>query len=133
MSIVSRLVEMLVVNKKLTASKPYVLSALSGLAVVILLGVFGTFLLAMMVSAVLWLIYSQMLVAGAQISTAALVTAGLTVVTLAITAFAGFRVWSTVRHDVEEIFRQQRPLAAPVIDKVSDVAGSFFTGLRRRG
>lgn len=133
MSMITRLIEMFIVNKKLTDSKPYVLSALAGLAVVISLGIFAVFMLAMMVSAVLWLIYGQLLVAGAAISTAALVTAGLTFVTLMMTAFVAFRTWRTVRGDVEEIFRQQRPVAAPVFDKVTDVAGSFVSGLRRRG
>ncbi|MBW8882765.1 MAG: hypothetical protein JF615_15495, partial [Asticcacaulis sp.] len=71
MSVIMRFVELLSASKRLKDSKPYVLRALSGLAVVILLGVFATVMAALMVAALLWLIYAQMLASGAEISTAA--------------------------------------------------------------
>ena len=130
MSIVMRLVELLSVNKRLKDTKPYVLRALSGLAVVIMLGVFATVMAALMVAALLWLIYAQMLAAGAEIATAAVVTGGLSLVTIAVTAWAAFRVWSAVRADVERIFQSQTPVVGKMADGVGHVAESFLNGLK---
>jgi hypothetical protein len=132
MFMVQQLFELLSVNKKLNASKPHVLSALSGLAVVILLGAFGSFLSAMMVCAVLWLLYSGMITAGAALMTAALVTGGVTLVLLAVTVYAALRVWASVRGEVERVFEAQKPMLSPVMDTAGNVANAFISGLRRK-
>lgn len=132
MFVVQQLFELLSVNKKLNASKPHVLSALSGLAVVVLLGAFGSFLSAMMACAVLWLIYSGMITAGAALMTAALVTGGVTLILLAITVYAAFRVWANVRGEVERVFDAQKPILSPVVDTAGNVASAFLSGLRRK-
>jgi len=132
MFMVKQLIELLSVNKRLNASKPHVLSALSGLAIVVLLGVFGVFLLAMMVSALLWLMYSGMIISGIALMTASLVTGGVTLVLLAITVLFTLRMWSKVRGDVEQVFDAQKPLLGPAVDKAGNVASAFFQGLRQR-
>ncbi len=133
MSVVMRLVELFAVNKRLNDTKPYVLRALSGLAIVILLGVFATVMAALLVAALLWLIYTQILAAGVQIATAALVTGALSLITIAIAAWAAFRVWSAVCADVERIFQSQTPVVNKVADGVGHIAESFVNGLRKRG
>ncbi|MBW8882966.1 MAG: hypothetical protein JF615_16540, partial [Asticcacaulis sp.] len=67
MHALTRVLELFITNRKLTSAKPHVLNALAGLALVICLGVFATVLAALMVCALLWLGYAQMLNAGAGI------------------------------------------------------------------
>lgn len=127
---VSRIFELLSATKKLNASKAYLMNAVSGLMAVILLGVFGTFLFAFMIGLLLWLLYSQMLVAGLSVLMACLGTAALTLVILAITAVVAARVFRQVRADVELIFHSQSPIVAPVVDRVTHAASAFMNGLR---
>ena len=127
---ISRIFELLSATKKLNASKAYLMSVVSGLVVVILLGVFGTFLFALMTGLLLWLAYTQMLVAGASVLLACLGTAALTFVILGITVMIATRIFGQVRESVELIFHSQSPIVAPVVDRVTNVASSFFNGLR---
>jgi len=127
---VSRIFELLSATKKLNASKAHVMNAVSGLTVVLLLGVFGTFLSALMIGGLLWLIYTQMILAGVSVVMAALGTAALTLAVLAAIGLIASALFGRVREDVESIFRSQAPMVAPVIDKMSNMAESFFNGLR---
>ncbi len=127
---VSRIFELLSATKKLNASKAYLMNAVSGFTAVILLGVFGTFLFALMTGLLLWLAYAQMLVAGASVLMACLITAALTIVILAITAVIATRIFGQVRESVEHIFHSQSPIVAPVVDRVTNIASSFVNGLR---
>ena len=127
---VTRIFELLSATKKLNDSKAHVMNAVSGLMLVLLLGMFGTFLSALMISGLLYLIHTQLILAGASVLAA---TLGTTALALAILAAAGLwasAIFGRVRADIEQIFHSQSPIVAPVINKVSDVAGSFFSGLR---
>ncbi|CAL4866373.1 hypothetical protein MMA231_00613 [Asticcacaulis sp. MM231] len=127
---ISRVFELLSATKKLNASKAYLMNVVSGLVVVMLLGVFGTFLFALMTGLLLWLTYTQMLIAGAGVLWACLGTAALTFIILSIAATIATRIFGQVREGVELIFRSQSPIVAPVVDRVTNVASSFLNGLR---
>lgn len=122
MSLLARIVELVVTGRKLSAARPFVLSAITGLAIVITLGVFATVLAALMVCALIWLGYAQMLNAGAPIAAAAGVVALFTLVVLAVTVFIALRIWRDVRLDIEEALR-------PPLSPVTDTANAFIDGL----
>jgi len=128
MHALTRVLELFLTNRKLTSAKPHVLNALAGLALVICLGVFATVLAALMVCALLWLGYAQMLNAGADIATAGLVVAITSLVLVAIAVFAALRIWKSVRDEVLLVFRSQTPLAP-----VTDTAGAFLDGIFAAG
>jgi hypothetical protein len=127
---ISRFFELLSATKKLKASKAYLMSAASGMVIVMLLGVFGTFLFALMTGLLLWLTYTQMLAAGAGVLLSSLGIAAITLIILAIAAMIATRIFGRVRENVELIFQSQSPIVAPVVDRVTDVASSFLNGLR---
>lgn len=124
----ARLLELFIANRKLTSAKPHVLNALAGLTLVICLGVFATVLAALMVCALLWLGYAQMLAAGAAIATAAIVVGVTSLVLLAVAVIIALRIWKSVRAEALEAFRTQTPLAP-----VTDTAGAFLDGIFAAG
>jgi hypothetical protein len=71
-----------------------------------------------------------MLVAGASVLLACLGTAALTFIILGLTIMIATRIFGQVRESVELIFHSQSPIVAPVVDRVTNVASSFFNGLR---
>ncbi len=127
---VTRIFELLSATKKLNDSKAHIMSAVSNLMLVLLLGMFGIFLSAIMIGGLLYLIYIQLILAGLSVLVAALCTAALTLAILAVAGLWASAIFYRVRADIEQIFHSQAPIVAPVITKVSDVAGSFFSGLR---
>jgi len=129
---VTRIFELLSATKKLNDSKAYIMSAVSNLIVVLLLGMFGIFLSALMIGGLLYLIYAQLVVAGVGVLVAALCTATLTLAILGVAGLWASALFGRVHGDIEQIFRMQAPIVAPVINKVSDVAGSFWSGLRSK-
>ena len=136
MLLLTRLVELLSVNRRLKTSRPYVLSALTGFAVLALLGVFGTILCALIVSGLLWVSFDQMLAAGLGVGVSALATTALAFVVLAFVGLSASRVWRGVRANIGQVIDGQAPLIAPVIDKTGDVLGglanAFANGLKKR-
>lgn len=136
MLLLTRLIELLSVNRRLKTSRPYVLSALTGFAVLALLGVFGTILCALVVGGLLWLSFDQMLAAGLNTGVSALATAAIAVVVLLVVGLTASRVWRGVQADIGQVIDGQAPLIAPVIDKTGDVLGgladAFASGLKRR-
>jgi hypothetical protein len=128
MHALTRVLELFITNRKLSSAKPHVLNALAGLAVVICLSVFATVLAALMVCALLWLGYAQLLGAGADIATAGIVIAAATLVLVVAAVLVALRVWKTVREEVLEVFRTQTPLSP-----VTDTAGAFLDGIFAAG
>jgi len=124
MHALTRFLELFITNRKLSSAKPHVLNALAGLAVVIWLSVFATVFAALMVCALLWLGYAQLLGAGADIATAGLIVAAVSLVLVVAAVAIALRVWKTVRQEVLEVFRTQTPLAP-----VTDTAGAFLDGI----
>jgi hypothetical protein len=124
----TRFLELFITNRKLSSAKPHVLNALAGLALVIGLGVFATVFAALMVCAMLWLGYAQLLGAGADIATAGLIVAAVSLVLVVAAVLIALRAWRTVREEVLEVFRTQTPLAP-----VTDTAGAFLDGLFAAG
>lgn len=108
------------------------MSAVSHLIVVALLGLFGMCLSAIMIGGLLYLIYIQLVAAGAGVLIAALCTAALTLAILAVAGLWASAVFGRAQNDIERIFQSQAPIVAPVINKVGDVAGSFLSGLRKK-
>ena len=127
MHALTRILELVLANRKLTSAKPHVINALGGLAVVICLGVFATVLLALMICAALWIGYAGLLTAGASILLAAGVVAVVTMVLLAVTLLIALRLWTSVRAEVLEVFRTQTPLAP-----VTETANAFIDGVLTR-
>ncbi len=127
---VTRIFELLSATKKLNDSKTYIMSAASSLIVVLLLGMFGIFLSAIMIGGLLYLIYLQLVLAGSSVILAALCTSALTLAILGVTGVWASTLFGRIHTDIEQIFHAQAPIVAPVINKVSDVAGSFLSGLR---
>jgi predicted PurR-regulated permease PerM len=136
MLLLTRLIELLSVNRRLKTSRPYVLSALTGFAVLALLGVFGTILCALVVSGLLWVSFDQLQAAGLGVGVSALITCGVAVLVLLLVALSAAQVWRGVRSDIGRVIDGQAPLIAPVIDKTGDllggVANAFASGLKRR-
>ncbi|HWU48961.1 MAG TPA: hypothetical protein VN042_03730 [Asticcacaulis sp.] len=136
MLLLTRLIELLSVNRRLKTSRPYVLSALTGFAVLALLGVFGTIFCALVVSGLLWLSFVQMLAAGLGVGVSALITAAIAVCVLFLVGLTALRVWSGVQADIGHVIDGQAPLIAPLIDKTGDLlgglAGAFVNGLKKR-
>lgn len=128
MHALTRLLELFVTNRKLSSAKPHVLNALAGLAMVICLSIFATVLAALMVCALLWLGYAQMLGAGAGIATAGAIVAGAALVLVIVAIVIALRIWKTVHAEVLEVFRTQTPLAP-----VTDTAGAFLDGIFAAG
>ena len=129
---VTRIFELLSATKKLNDSKAHVMSAVSNLMLVLLLGMFGIFLAAIMIGGGLYLIYIQLVLSGLGVLTATLCTAVLTLVILAAVGLWAAAMFGRVRADVEQVFHSQSPIVAPVITKVSNVADSFLSGLRNK-
>ncbi|MDV6332248.1 hypothetical protein [Asticcacaulis sp. 201] len=127
---VSRIFELLSATKKLNTAKAHVMSAVSGLTLVLLLGIFGTFLSALMIGGLLWLIYMQLIAANLDVLPSCAVIAALTLVILGVAAAVAARIFNRVRSDVEQIFHSQAPMVAPVIDKATNMVGAFVQGLR---
>ena len=127
---VTRIFELLSATKKLNDSKTHIMSAATHLILLLLLGMFGILLSALMVSGLLYLIYAQLLLSGFSVVVAVLYTAGLTVAILAIIGLMAASALSRIHASVEDIFRSQSPIVAPVVNKVSNVASSFLAGLR---
>ena len=127
---VTRIFELLSATKKLNDSKTHVMSAVSNLMLAALLGMFGIFLSALMITGLLYLIYLQLVAAGISVAAATLCTAALTLVILGAAWWGAIALFGRVRIEVEQIFHSQAPIVAPVINKVSDVAGAFLSGLR---
>ncbi len=127
MNALTRILELVLANRKLTSARPHVINALGGLAIVTCLGVFATVLLALMLCALLWLSYAGMLAAGTGISLAAGIITAVTGVLVAITLAIALRIWKSVRAEVVEVFRTQTPLAP-----VTDTANAFINGIMAR-
>lgn len=132
MSVIMRLLDLLSASHKLKDSKPYVIRALAGMAIFVMLGVFATLMSALLVASLLWLIYAEMLAAGAGTAIAGTFVAGLSLITIGVTAFAALRTWAAVRADIDLVFNAQTPVVGKVADRVTGVAGAFINGLRRR-
>jgi hypothetical protein len=132
MSVIMRLLDLLSASHKLKDSKPYVLRALAGMAIFVMLSVFATLMTALLVASLLWLIYAEMLAAGAGTAIAGTLVAGLALITIGLTAFAALRTWVAVRADIDLVFNAQTPVVGKVADRVTTVAGAFINGLRRR-
>lgn len=128
---VTRIFDLLSATKKLNDSKTHVMSAVSNLMLATLMGLFGIILSALMIAGLLYLIYLQLVVAGVGVVVAMLCTAALTLVILGASGWAAAVLFGRVRSDVEQIFQSQAPIVAPVINKVGDVAGAFWSGLRK--
>lgn len=129
---VTRIFELLSATKKLKDSKTHVMSALSHLMLVLLLGMFGIFLSAIMTGGLLYLIYLQLILAGASVLVATLCTVALTLAILAVVGLWASAVFGRARADIEQVFHSQSPIVAPAINKVSSIAGSFLSGLRNK-
>ena len=121
MHALTRVFELFITNRKLSSAKPHVLNALAGLAVVMCLSVFATVFAALMVCALLWLGYAQLLGAGTDIATAGIIVAAASLILVVAAALIALRNWKTVRQEVLEVFRTQTPLAP-----VTDTAGAFL-------
>ncbi len=128
MHVLSRFLELFIVNRKLSSAKPHVLNALAGLALVICLGVFATVLAALMVCALLWLGYAGILGAGASIATAGAIIAAASLALVVMAVLIALHIWKTVREEVLHVFRTQTPLAP-----VTDTAGAFLDGIFAAG
>ncbi len=130
MHVLTRFLELFLTNRKLSSARPHVLNALAGLAIVVCLSVFATVLAALMVCALLWLGYAQLLGAGAGIAMAGTIVAAVSLVLVAVAVIIALRVWKSVHEEVLEVFRTQTPLAP-----VTDTAGAFLDGIfaGRRG
>jgi succinate-acetate transporter protein len=129
---VTRIFELLSATKKLNDSKTHIMSAVSNLMLVLLLSMFGIFLSAIMMGGLLYLIYLQLVLSGFSVLVAMLCTAALTLAILAVAGLWASAMFGRVRADVEQVFHSQSPIVAPVINKVSNVAGSFLSGLRNK-
>lgn len=132
MAIVIRLLELLSASKKLKDSRPYVLRALSSLAVMALLGTFATVMTALAVAGVLGFLYAGLTHAGVDTLVAFLIIAALASSAIGLAVVIARRAWSSVRADVEFVLRAQTPVVGQVADRVNDVAGAFLSGLRSR-
>lgn len=144
MLLLTRLIELLFANRRLKTSKPYVFSALTGFAVLALLGIFGALLLALTAAGGLWLAYTQMLAAGLSVAIAALLTLVIVACLLVLVSAIAVRAWTSVQADIGHIFESQTPnpiphltpLVTPVLDKtvgaVGRVAGAFRRGLKHK-
>ena len=129
---INRLTELWLTHKKLSDAKPFVLRALFGLAIVIVLSVFGAILFALLLSSALWLAFGGLLLAGAQITLAASVVAVVSLLILIAIILITLRAWRDVQNDILLIFRSQTPLVGQVADRVGNVAESFMSGLREK-
>ncbi|EGF91528.1 hypothetical protein ABI_29450 [Asticcacaulis biprosthecium C19] len=127
-----RLLDLLSASHKLKDSKPYVMRALAGMAVFLMLSVFATLMTALLFASLLWLIYAEMLAAGVGSAFAGTLVAGLGLITIGLTAFAALRTWAAVRTDIDLVFNAQTPVVSKVADRVSNIAGAFISGLRSR-
>ncbi|MFT4074534.1 MAG: hypothetical protein QM647_03315 [Asticcacaulis sp.] len=127
---VTRIFELLSATKKLNDAKPHVMTAVGSLTVVMLLTVFGALLAALMLSALLCLIYLQIVSAGGTVLISALITAALTSAILLAAGLWATAAFRRTQVAVERAFHSQAPIVAPVVNKVSDVAGAFISGLR---
>lgn len=136
MMLMTRLIELLFVNRRLKTSRPYVFSALTGFAMLALLGVFGTFLCALIAAGLLWLLFVQTLAMGAGLAAAVLITLVAALCALMLAALAASRLWSGVRSDINRLIEGQLPVGAPLVDKtvgtIGNVAGAFMNGFRHR-
>jgi hypothetical protein len=132
MAIFMRILELLSASKKLKDSKPYVLRAISGIALVVMLGVFATMMGALLLAGLLWLIYVQMVEAGSGEIVAFLVVAVAALAVMGLAVLAARRAWAAVRADVDMVFSAQTPVVGQVADRVTHIAGSFISGLRKR-
>lgn len=127
---VTRIFELLSATKKLNDAKPHVMNALSGLTVVLLLAIFGALLAALMLTAMLCLVYWQIIMAGGTVIVAALVTAIMTLAILLTALLGASAAFRRTRSAVDHVVHSQAPIVAPVVNKVTDVAGAFWSGLR---
>ena len=129
---VTRIYELLSATKRLNDSKTHIMSAASSLILILFLGVFGTVLSALIIAGFLLLTYLQLVTAGAGILVAAISTGAIGAAILIITVLWAAALLRQLRQNIEQIFQSQAPIVAPVINKVSNVAGSFFSGLRHK-
>ena len=129
-----KIVELLSVNTRLQASTPYVLSLLSALVAIVLLGAFATVLTALIAGFGLWLLYSHMLAAGYPIAGALSAALGVFAVFLAVVSFGIHRLWRDVRANLMVLVDVNTPPAAQAINGATSVASAFVGGLlgRRR-
>ncbi|ESQ91578.1 hypothetical protein ABAC460_06215 [Asticcacaulis sp. AC460] len=132
MSVIMRLLDLLSASHKLKDSKPYVMRALAGMAIFVTLSVFAALMTALLIASLMWLIYAEMLAAGVGSAIAGTLVAGLSLITIGLTAFAALRTWAAVRADIDLVFNAQTPMVGKVADSVTSVAGAFINGLRRR-
>ena len=130
---VAKLIELFAVNKSLSAAKPHVLQALASLGGVVFLGVFGTFFMALVTAAALWVLFTQMLSDGMTLVAASLIAAAAALLVLGVTAWLAGLLWAKLRTTLDGIFRAGTPSFVPVVDEVGNVAGAFINGLRGRG
>ena len=129
---VTRIFELLSATKKLNDSKTHIMNAVSNLMLALIMGMFGIFLAAIMTGGLLYLIYIQLVLSGFTVLVATLCTATLTLAILTVAGLWASAIFGRVRADIEQVFHSQSPIVAPVINKVSNVAGSFLSGLRSK-
>lgn len=127
---VTRIFELLSATKKLNDAKPHVMTAVGNLTMLMLLSIFGALLAAFMLSALLCLIYLQIIAAGGTVLISALITAALTLAILLTAGLCASAAFRRTQVAVEHAFHSQAPIFAPVVNKLSDVAGAFISGLR---
>lgn len=128
---VAKLFELFTVHKKLSASKPHVMSAVTSLAGVLFLGVFGTFFLSLVLASALWVLFTQMLASQYSLLASGLTTVAIALVVLAIAAWIASHLVARMRRDVDLILAAQAPPIQPVVDGAAGIAGAFLKGLRK--
>jgi len=130
MLLLTRLIELLFVNRRLKTSRPYVFSALTGFSVLALLGVFGTFLCTLIVAGSLWIAYAH-LAAAHGVLPAALMTLGMALLILILAGLGAVRIWQGVSADIERALEGLSPPGAPLIDRTIDTIGDVAAAFRR--
>jgi predicted PurR-regulated permease PerM len=127
-----KIVELLSVNTRLQASAPYVLSLLSALVAIVLMGAFATLLTALVAGFGLWMLYSHMLAAGYPVAGALSAALGVLVIVLAAVIVFIQRLWSGVQQTVVHLVDTNTPPAAQAINGATSVASAFVSGLLGR-
>ena len=127
-----KIVELLSVNTRLQASTPYVLSLLSTLVTIILLGAFATVLMALIAGFGLWMLYSHLLAAGYPVVGALSAALGVFVVVLVVVVVCIQRLWSRLQRTLVHLIDTNTPPAAQAINGATSVATAFVTGLLGR-
>jgi hypothetical protein len=128
MPILVRILDLLSANKNLSSAAPYLLKILSSLAFMLLLGVFGMVMAAMLAGFLLWLAYAEIILLGGTTALAFAITGVVTALILGIIALLVRRLWRAICIDTAHVLYDQ----TPPIGHVSHITGAFMNGLLQR-